>query len=101
MSEKPRRVREQSVVYMSAADRELLERLADETGLPRTELFRRGLRKLAQELLSEGGPGSSVDYLVGIADETDAPSDLSERHDDYLYGSGGHSPAGASEDDPA
>lgn len=88
MPKEPRRVREQAVVYMSASDRELLERLAEETGLARTELFRRGLRRLAEELLEERAPGSSVDYLTGIANETDAPADLSERHDDYLYGGG-------------
>lgn len=88
MPKEPKRVREQAVVYMSASDRELLERLAEETGLARTELFRRGLRRLAEELLEERAPGSSVDYLTGIADATDAPSDLSERHDDYLYGGG-------------
>lgn len=71
---------------MSSADRELLERLADETGLPRTELFRRGLRRLADEMLPDRGPGSSVDYLIGIAEDADAPADLSEHHDDYLYG---------------
>lgn len=73
---------------MSASDRELLERLAEETGLPRTELFRRGLRRLAEEMLSERAPGSAVDYLVEIAEDADAPSDLSERHDHYLYGGG-------------
>ena len=88
MTEEPKRVREQAVVYMSASDRELLERLVEETGLARTELFRRGLRRLAEELLAERAPGSSVDYLTGIADATDAPADLSERHDDYLYGGG-------------
>jgi len=93
MSKRSNRVREQAVVYMSAADRELLERLAEETGLPRTELFRRGLRRLAEEMLAERAPGSSVDYLVDIADDTDAPSDLSERHDEYLYG-GGYSERG-------
>jgi hypothetical protein len=86
MPGKPMRVREQSVVYMSAADRELLERLAEETGLPRTELFRRGLRRLAEEMLPERAAGSSVDFLVDLADGTEAPHDLSERPDDYLYG---------------
>lgn len=84
-SHHPRKVREQAVVYMSAADRELLERLAEETGLARTELFRRGLRRLAEDLLPEGGPGSSLDYLTGIAGGTEAPADLSVRHDDYLH----------------
>lgn len=88
MAERSKRVREQAVVYMSASDRELLERLAEETGLPRTELFRRGLRRLAEALLEERAPGASMDYLVDIADDTDAPEDLSERHDDYLYGGG-------------
>lgn len=88
MSSEPKRVREQAVVYMSASDRALLERLAEETGLARTELFRRGLRRLAEELLPEGGPVSSLDYLTRIADDTDAPPDLSERHDEYLFRSG-------------
>lgn len=88
MSKKTMRVREQAVVYMSAQDRELLERLAEETGLPRTELFRRGLRRLAEEMLPERAAGSSIDFLVDIADDTDAPSDLSERPDHYLYGGG-------------
>jgi hypothetical protein len=82
------RVREQAVVYMSAGDRELLERLAEETGLPRTELFRRGLRRLAEEMLPERAAGSSIEFLVGLADGAEAPQDLSERHDDYLYGGG-------------
>lgn len=88
MPDKPMRVREQAVVYMSAADRALLERLAGQTGLSRAELFRRGLRRLADELLRERAPGSSLDYLVDIAEGTDAPADLAECHDHYLYGGG-------------
>jgi hypothetical protein len=88
MSEKPSRVREQAVVYLSARDRELLERLAQETGLSRTELFRRGLRRLADEVLTDRRPGASLDHLIAIADDGDAPTDLSERHDHYLYGGG-------------
>lgn len=88
MSKRSMRVREQAVVYMSAQDHELLERLAEETGLPKTELFRRGLRRLAEDMLPERAAGSSIDFLVDVAGDTDAPSDLSERHDDYLYGGG-------------
>ena len=88
MPKKPMRVREQAVVYMSAQDRELLERLAEETGLPKTELFRRGLRRLAEEMLPERAAGSSIDFLVDLPEDADAPSDLSERHDAYLYGGG-------------
>lgn len=93
MPRQPMRVREQAVVYMSAADRELLERLTEETGLPRTELFRRGLRRLAEEILPERAAGSSIEFLVGLADSAEAPHDLSERHDHYLYG-GGYSAQG-------
>jgi hypothetical protein len=89
MSKGPMRVREQAVVYMSAQDRELLERLAEETGLPRTELFRRGLRRLAEQMLPERAPGSSIDFLIDLPEDPDAPSDLSVRHDHYLHG-GGH-----------
>ena len=88
MAENQPRVREQAVVYMSADDRRLLERLAEATGLPRTELFRRGLRRLAEEILPERSPGASLDYLTEIADGTEAPPDLSERHEEYLYGGG-------------
>lgn len=86
MSKEPMRVREQAVVYLTPRERELLERLVDETGLSRTELFRRGLHRLADEMLSEQRPGASLDYLVSIAGDADAPADLSERADDYLYG---------------
>jgi hypothetical protein len=86
--EKTARVREQAVVYLAERDRELLERLAEETGLSRTELFRRGLRKLARELLTEQKPGSSLDHLIDHAGESELPADVSERHDDYLYGGG-------------
>lgn len=89
MKERPARVREQAVVYLTSRERELLERLAEETGLARTELFRRGLQRLADELLTERRPGASLDYLIEIADEGgDVPPDLSERPDHYLYGGG-------------
>jgi hypothetical protein len=85
---KPKRVREQVVVYLDARDRELLEELADSTGLARTELFRRGLRRLAEELAGERKPGSSLGYLIATAREDDLPTDVAERHDDYLAGGG-------------
>jgi hypothetical protein len=88
MSRKP--LREQAVVYLTPRERELLERLAEETGLSRTELFRRGLYRLADEMLSTRRPGASLDYLISIAEGVDAPTDLAERADHYLYG-GGHS----------
>lgn len=90
MQKKTRRVREQVVVYLEPRDRELLEHLAAATGLPRTELFRRGLRRLADELPAEQKPGSSLDHLIATSLESDRPADVAERHDFYLYGGGYH-----------
>jgi hypothetical protein len=88
MRQKAPRVREQAVVYLEAMDRELLERMAKETGLSRAELFRRGLRRLADDVLAERKPGSSLEYLIETAGEGEYPADVSERHDEYLYGGG-------------
>jgi hypothetical protein len=81
---KPGRVREPVQVYLDQRDRATLEDLARKTGLPRAELLRRGLRKLAGEELGQRAPGWSLDVLVGSI--PDSPSDLSARVDDYLYG---------------
>jgi len=86
---KPKRVREQVVVYLDKRDRAILEEMAKETGLARTELFRRGLWRLAGETLKgPKRPGSSIDYLIENAVDDGFPPDVAERHDYYLYGGG-------------
>jgi len=97
MAKNHSQVREQAVVYLTASERELLERVAEETGLSRTEIFRRGLRRIADEMLAERHTGASLDYLATIARDTDGPEDLAERHDHYLYG-GGHRAHGDGDD---
>lgn len=82
------RLREQVVVYLDARDRALLEKMTAKTGLPKTELFRRGLRRLADEALGEKRPGSSLRYLVSTAGVDQFPPDVSERADHYLYEGG-------------
>lgn len=66
-------------VYLSAEDAALLERLAIDTGLSKTDVLRRGLRALAQKrfetqplrrFLTEAAQG---DWPAGIADH---PEDL-------------------------
>lgn len=79
-----KRVREQVVVYMDASDRDLLEEVSRKSGLSKTEVFRRGLRQIAGELLTEGRPGSGFEYLIATATDGDSPPDMSERHDEYL-----------------
>lgn len=64
-------------VYLSAEDAALLERLAIDTGLTKTDVLRRGLRALAQKrfetqplrrFLTEAAQG---DWPAGIADHPD------------------------------
>ncbi|MEX1051754.1 MAG: CopG family transcriptional regulator, partial [Gemmatimonadales bacterium] len=60
----PKRVKEPVQVYLDKADRVLLDRLAEEQGLSRAEVLRRGIRHLASE--HDRGP---LHYLIGIIDD--------------------------------
>jgi hypothetical protein len=89
MSPRGRRVREPVQVYLDGGDRALLEDLARRTGLSRAEVLRRGLRRLADDVLAAHAPGWSLEGLIGAMGSTpDVPPDLSTRHDAYLYGRG-------------
>jgi len=84
---KPARVREPVQVYLDPADRSVLEEVAERTGLSRAEILRRGLRRVADDLLTEHEPGSAFEHLVGaLGDDPSLPADLAARHDHYLYG---------------
>ncbi len=83
-----KKVREQAVVYLDERDRELLEEMVEATGLAKTELFRRGLRRLADETLGGKAPGFSLRQLVATAGDDDFPANVAERADEYLYGGG-------------
>jgi len=87
MSSSSKRVREQAVVYLGQRDRALLENLAKETGLSRTELFRRGLWALAAQTFGTK-QSSAMEYLIANASDANVPPDFSERSDECLYGSG-------------
>lgn len=85
---KPRtdRVKEPVQLYLDGRDKTLLEELAERNGLSQAEVLRRGLRRLAAEMLEGEGPGSSVELLIGaLTGVPGVPPDLSARHDDYLY----------------
>jgi hypothetical protein len=87
MTQNPSRVREPVQVYLDGQDRSLLEEVAKGTGLSRAEILRRGLRRVAEDLLAERKPGASFESLVGaLGDDPALPDDLARRHDDYLYG---------------
>jgi hypothetical protein len=88
MSASPKRVKEPVQVYLEAADKALLDQLSEQTSLPRAELLRRGLRVLAAELSADRVPGRSMSALIGSLDSKspfEVPTDLSSRHDEYLY----------------
>lgn len=79
-----RRVREPIQVYLDADERSLLERVARETGLSRAEILRRGLRQYAAARPGATSPMLEfLDYMRSRTD-LDLPTDVSERHDDYL-----------------
>jgi hypothetical protein len=92
MTRKPKRVREQTVVYLDARDNALLQTMAERTGLAKTELFRRALRRFAEETLPERKAGSSLAHLIATAAGDAFPRDVAERHDHYLYGGGYRKP---------
>ena len=83
---KPNRVGEPVQVYLSDRDRALLEQLAKKTALPRSEIIRVALRRMASDLPGVTKSGTGLDALLGALDEAAAvPTDLSARHDEYLY----------------
>ena len=82
-----RSVREPIQVYLTGPDRELLDRLAEQTGLSRAEILRRGLRRVGAELLAVEHP--AIRFLDQVTREpwpANMPDDVAERHDDYLTG---------------
>lgn len=78
-------MREPLQVYLDRDERAMLDRLAKATGLSRAEILRRGIRSFAAEYAPEMSP--MLQFLERIAATkwpADTPSDISERHDDYL-----------------
>ncbi len=73
-------------IYLDCVDRTLLEEVAAKTGASMEEVLRRGLRRLAEHVLAERLPGSSVGSLLrALGDNPVLPEDLSAPHDDYPY----------------
>lgn len=83
---KPREVRQPVQVYLDARDRAMLDAVAKRQSVPRSDVLRLALRRLSAELLSQDRAGAAISSLVGVLDDaSDVPSDLAERHDEYLY----------------
>jgi hypothetical protein len=87
-------VREPIQVYLTQADRELLDRASAAAGLSRAEVLRRGLRQYGGAVLAE--PHPVIAFLQEMADgdwPADMPDDVGSRHDELLAESYGRSPA--------
>ena len=80
-SKKPTKsVREPVQVYLATDDRDLLARLAEETGLSKAEILRRGVRSFARE---QGGVSPMLRF---VAESTPDgwPEATAAAHDDVL-----------------
>ncbi|MGH7664812.1 MAG: ribbon-helix-helix protein, CopG family [Gemmatimonadaceae bacterium] len=77
------RVREPIQIYILPDERRLLDWLANDTGLSRAEILRRGLRSFAAEHRGEEGPMQAL--LLSLRGD-DWPADIASRHDDHLAG---------------
>lgn len=86
-SPRPKALREPVQVYLAPDDRELLNRLAAESGLSKAEILRRGVRSFAREqggespmlrFIGEGGTGGWP--ASGVAGNHDA--ELAESYRD-------------------
>jgi hypothetical protein len=80
---RPRAVREPIQVYLDQDERAILDRVAQQEGVSRAEVLRRGLRSYAAE--QNAGTSPMLEFLEWVwQQDLDLPSDVSVRHDDYL-----------------
>ena len=88
MPKTPKRlaVKEPVQVYLTAPDRNLLDRIAKTTGLSRAEVLRRGLKRMGAEVLAE--ESSVLRLLQELADPASlpagSPNDVAANHDSHL-----------------
>jgi hypothetical protein len=84
-SKRPAAVREPVQIYLTKQDRALLDRVAQAAGLSRAEVLRRGLRRFGAEVLAEESPVLTLlDEMAKEAWPATMPTDVAERHDEYL-----------------
>ncbi len=82
---KKAKVREPVQVYLTATDRKLLREVATAAGVSGAEVLRRGLRRMAGEILSDRNPAMQLLEEMNAADwPASMPSDVARRHDEYL-----------------
>lgn len=78
-------VREPVQVYLTTSDRKLLREVAVAAGVSGAEVLRRGLRRMAGEILSDRSPAMRLLEEMNAAEwPSDTPSDAGLNHDRYL-----------------
>lgn len=83
--DKKLRIREPVQVYLTAADRKLLRDVAAAAGMSGAEVLRRGLRRMAGEILSDRGPAMRLLEEMNSAEwPAETPNDAGLHHDRYL-----------------
>lgn len=83
MSKKPKAVREPVQVYLTRDDKALLDRLSEETGLPRAEILRQGLREFS---LLHGGTSPMLSFLRAQREADWSEAGPAAEHDEVLAG---------------
>ena len=82
MPRRPSRVREPIQVYLRPEERRLLDRLAQEAGVSRAEVLRRGLTALARVQQADESP--MLEFARSLEAGAGLPADVAERHDEVL-----------------
>ena len=79
------KVREPVQVYLTVQDRKLLKEVAVASGVSGAEVLRRGLRRMAGEILSDRNPAMQLLEEMNAAEwPADMPPDVGARHERYL-----------------
>ena len=78
-------VREPVQVYLTPQDRNLLKEVAVACGISGAEVLRRGLRRMAGEVLADQNPAMQMLEEMNAAEwPADMPPDVGASHDRYL-----------------
>lgn len=79
------KLREPVQVYLTLQDRKLLKEVAAAAGVSGAEVLRRGLRRMAGEVLSDQNPAMQMlEEMNSATWPADTPSDAALEHDRYL-----------------
>lgn len=85
MGKSARNVREPVQVYLTTNDRKLLREVATVAGVSGAEVLRRGLKRMAGEILAERNPAMRLlEEMNAAVWPPEMPRDVARRHDEQL-----------------